>query len=141
MWIEQKKVTRPTCNSRPNSWECEVTYDLIIIGIIVDVNVCLNNRHCKVGINMTSQININSKTKSIVVSCIFLLDEDGDGTIVLKWTRDLAQVMCRITSVSMYPSNAYSARLRTLCNKSVLPKEQELIVYVRYSYQLPHLLH
>ena len=75
MWIEQKKVARMKCNSHPNSWECKITYDFIIDDIIVVVNVCLNNRHCKVHINMTSQVNINSKTKSIVIviTCMFFV--------------------------------------------------------------------
>ena len=38
--------------------------------------------------------------------------------IVLKLTRDFAEEMCRMTFVSMYLSNVYSACLRTLCNKS-----------------------
>ncbi len=37
------------------------------------VNVSLNNRHSKVPINMTSQVNINSKTESIVIPCQFLM--------------------------------------------------------------------
>jgi hypothetical protein len=80
------------------------------------VNVCLNNRHCKVRINVASQVNINSKTKSIVITCIFLFDEDSDVPIVLKLTRDLAQEMCCTTCVSRNLSNTNSARLRILCN-------------------------
>ena len=73
MWIEQKKVTRPKCNSCPNSWEFKITYDFIIDDIMVVVNMCLNNRHSKVRINMTSQVNINSKTESIVITCMFFV--------------------------------------------------------------------
>ncbi len=73
------------------------------------VNVSLNNRHSKIRIDMTSQVNINSKAKSIVMTCFFLFDEEGDGSIVVKLTRDLADEMCQIISVPMYMSNAYSA--------------------------------
>jgi hypothetical protein len=67
---------------------------------------------------MTSQVNINSKTKSIVITCRYFVDEDGDASIVLKLTRDLAHEICRMMSVSMYMSNAHSARLRILCIES-----------------------
>ena len=117
-WIEQKKVTRPKCHRYSNPWECKVTYDSIIDLISVFVNVSLNNRYSKICIDMTSQVNINFKAKSIVRTCIFLFDEEADGSIVLKLTWNLADEMCRIISVPMYMSNAYSARFITLCNES-----------------------
>ena len=70
-WIEQKKVTRPKSHRYSNPWECKVTYDSIIYLISVVVNVSLNNRHSKIRIDMTSQVNINSKAKSIVITCFF----------------------------------------------------------------------
>ena len=78
------------------------------------VNVSLNNRHSKVPIDMTSQVDINSKTKSIVIPANFLCVDDGDGFIVLNLTQDLAHEMCQMMSVSMYLSNAYSVHFRTL---------------------------
>jgi hypothetical protein len=124
LWIKQKKVARPKSHCDSNSWECKVTYDLIVDFVVVLVNVLisnsnlscmlplgliasgegrsvnpflpknsldlsehpshhfcnffvksqnhkvnksLNNRHCKVPVNMTSQEDINSKSESIVM--------------------------------------------------------------------------
>jgi hypothetical protein len=72
-WIEQKKVTRPKSHGYSNPWECKVTYDSIIDLISVVVNVSLNNRHSKIRIDTTFQVNINSKAKSVVITCFFCL--------------------------------------------------------------------
>jgi hypothetical protein len=62
-----------------------------------------------------SNVDINSKTESIVIPRqFFLCVDDGDGSTILNLTRDLAHEMCRMMSVTMSLSNAYSARFRTL---------------------------
>ncbi len=84
-WIEQKKVTRPKSHRYSNPWECKVTYDSIIDQISAVVNVSLNNRQSKIRIDMTSQVNINSKAKSIVIKCFFCLMRRVMAPLLWNW--------------------------------------------------------
>ena len=73
LWIEQQKVTKLECHSQSNLRECKVTNDSIIHLVIIIVNVGLNNRHCKILINMTSQVDIDSETKAVVIPSSFFM--------------------------------------------------------------------
>ena len=92
-WIEQKKVTRPKSHRYSNPCECNVTDDSIIDLISMVVNVSLNNRNSKIRIDMTSQVNINSKAKSIVITCIFCLMRRVMAPLLWNWHGTL-QMRC-----------------------------------------------